>query len=401
MNNPIPLLQANGVTVLHPEFTYVASDVDPARVAPGAVIHPGCRLSGAALSIGPGSVIGAEAPATVADCQLGAGVHLAGGYFEKSTFLDGFKAASGAHVRPGCLFEEGSSLAHSVGVKQTVFLPWVTAGSLINFCDALMAGGTSRKDHSEIGSSYIHFNFTPQRDKATPSLIGDVPRGVLLNSPAIFLGGQGGIVGPCRIEYGTVIPAGQTWRGDVTEPGRLVAKPGFKRDIDVPYDARTYSNIQRTARNNLTYIGNILALDAWYRVIRAPHMAADPFRRACHQGALQRISEILNERLSRLNELAGNAVKSPDATNRAFAEHWTTAQDALAQTIADRAAAPVPSEVVAIAARPPEADYLYTIKALPETDAHILTLWLEWHVLQAGKALGAYSDFTQHYSVSR
>ena len=30
-----------------------------------------------------------------------------------------------------------------------------------------MAGGTSRKDHSEVGSSYIHFNFTPDGDKTT------------------------------------------------------------------------------------------------------------------------------------------------------------------------------------------------------------------------------------------
>lgn len=53
-----------------------------------------------------------------------------------------------------------------------------------------MAGGTSRKDHSEVGSSYIHFNYTPDGDKTTPSLICDVPRGVMLNQPPIFLGRQ-------------------------------------------------------------------------------------------------------------------------------------------------------------------------------------------------------------------
>ena len=58
-------------------------------------------------------------------------------------------------------------------------LAFVTIGSLVNFCDLLMAGGSSRQDHSEVGSGYIHFNFTPwgaRGDKATPSLIGDVPR---------------------------------------------------------------------------------------------------------------------------------------------------------------------------------------------------------------------------------
>jgi UDP-N-acetylglucosamine/UDP-N-acetylgalactosamine diphosphorylase len=96
--------------------------------------------------------------------------------------------------------EEEASGAHAVGLKQTIFLPFVTAGSLINFCDALIAGGTSRKDHSEIGSSYIHFNYTPHQDKATPSLIGDVPHGVMLDQPAIFLGGQGGLC-PCGIRF--------------------------------------------------------------------------------------------------------------------------------------------------------------------------------------------------------
>ncbi|MDD4102668.1 MAG: hypothetical protein PHU80_08570, partial [Kiritimatiellae bacterium] len=211
-------LQARGILFLDPETVYVAPNLNPERIAPGVTIHPGCRLSGSSLSIGPGSVLGRESPATVIDCQLGSNVELAGGFFERSTFLDGFKAGSGAHVRPGCLFEEESSVAHCAGVKQTVFMPWATAGSLINLCDCLLAGGTGRKNHSEVGSSYIHFNFTPHQDKATASLIGDVPRGVMLNQPPIFLGGQGGLVGPCVIEYGTVIPAGQIWRGDVREP---------------------------------------------------------------------------------------------------------------------------------------------------------------------------------------
>jgi bifunctional UDP-N-acetylglucosamine pyrophosphorylase/glucosamine-1-phosphate N-acetyltransferase len=85
-----------------------------------------------------------------------------------------------------------------------------------------MAGGTSRKNHSEVGSSYIHFNYTPNQDKATASLIGDVPKGVMLNQNPIFLGGQGGLVGPCRIAYGTVIAAGSVYRKDQLTPDRLV-----------------------------------------------------------------------------------------------------------------------------------------------------------------------------------
>jgi UDP-N-acetylglucosamine/UDP-N-acetylgalactosamine diphosphorylase len=384
-------LVSRGVRFPEPETVYVAPDVEPARIAPGVTVHPGCRLSGAALAIGSGCVIGAEAPATVVNCQLGADVHLAGGFFERSTFLDGFKAGSGAHVRPGCLFEEGASIAHSVGVKQTVFLPWVTAGSLINFCDCLMSGGTGRKDHSEIGSSYIHFNFTPHQDKATASLIGDVPRGVLLNQPAIFLGGQGGLVGPATIEYGTVIPAGQIWRGDVTTPGRLVAKPAFRSAIDMPYDPRQYGGVRRVLQNNLRYIGNIVALDLWYRAVRARFMAADPVRAACHAGARRRLAEILDERLTRLDELAQKVggtlnAQGGNEENRAFVARWPAMKDALAAFVQARETEAVPARVAGIAEAMPRADYLRAVQSLPADDAQTLTDWLagivSWAVRQ-------------------
>jgi len=108
-------------------------------------IYPGCRILGAQTVIGPGCVIGREAPATVLNCQLAAKVDLAGGYVEESVFLSKTSVGSGAHIRPGCLLEEEAGVAHSVGLKQTVLLPCVTAGSLINFCDALMAGGEAAR----------------------------------------------------------------------------------------------------------------------------------------------------------------------------------------------------------------------------------------------------------------
>lgn len=377
-------LQSRGVIIPAPETVYVAADVHPDRIAPGVTIHPGCRLSGADLSIGPGSVLGAEAPVTVAGCQVGAKVHLAGGFFDRATFLDGFKAGSGAHVRPGCLFEEESSIAHTVGVKQTVFFPWVTSGSLINFCDCLMAGGTSRKNHSEIGSSYIHFNFTPHQDKATASLIGDVPRGVLLNQPPIFLGGQGGLVGPSVIEYGTVIPAGQIWRGDVKEPGRIVAKPAFRRTINMPYDSQVYHGIKHILRNNLLYIGNLLALDLWYRVVRAPFMLSDPWREACCVGARRCLNEILDERVSRLDELAKKVARSlalnlpnpAEGEHRAFVTAWPAMKEALGVLLAERGAREVPEAVAALIDALPKEEYLTAVQSLQPDEATLLSAWL-------------------------
>ncbi len=287
-----------------PESVEIGEEVRAERVAPGVVIHTGSRILGARTSIGPGCEIGSEQPAVVDNCQLGARVSLRGGYFSGATLLDCSSLGSGAHVRPGTLLEEEANCAHTVGLKQTVFFPFVTAGSLINFCDAFMAGGTNRKNHSEIGSSYIHFNFTPHQDKATPSLMGDVPKGVMLDQPPIFLGGQGGLIGPVRIAYGTVIPAGLICRKDILDKNKLFTpEPQAFRQPE-EFAMGMYRSINRIVANNLTYIGNIRALRAWYQVARKRFMAVDPFEEAAYVGALGQLDAILEERVKRLKELS-------------------------------------------------------------------------------------------------
>ncbi len=309
--NKVEALLARGVEIPCPASVEVGAEVDPERIAPGVVIHSGCRIAGARTSIGPGSELGAEAPATVEDCQLGRKVALKGGYFSGATFLDGANMGSGAHVRAGTLLEEEAGGTHAVGLKQTLFLPFVRAGSLINFCDALMAGGTSRKSHSEIGSSYIHFNFTPHQDKATPSLIGDVPKGVMLDQAPIFLGGQGGLVGPVRIAYGTVIPAGLICRQDILEENGLYAAPSTP-DAQRVFKVGAYRAIRRIVANNLIYLGNIEALKLWYLFARKRMMTADPFSLACYEGALERIDAVLDERIERLKDLSERMAHSPE-----------------------------------------------------------------------------------------
>jgi UDP-N-acetylglucosamine/UDP-N-acetylgalactosamine diphosphorylase len=315
ISGTVQKLLDRGVILSSPLSVEVDPSVDPERIAPGVIVHAGCRISGAETSIGPGSELGREAPAAVTDCQLGRNVSLEGGFFSGATFLDGVRMGSAAHVRPATLLEEEAEGAHAVGLKQTIFLSFVTAGSLVNFCDALMAGGTSRKNHSEIGSSYIHFNFTPHQDKATPSLVGDVPRGVFLDQPPIFLGGQGGLVGPARISYGTVIPAGTICREDVLQEGLLFAPPAAATRAR-PFCSGAYRAIDRIVVNNLTFIGNLWALKSWYLHVRAGTMSSDVFSRYCHCGALSRIEEGLRERVKRLKELAD---KMPLSLERARA----------------------------------------------------------------------------------
>ncbi len=316
INANIRNLIDRGVIIPSPGSVEIDESVVPHRIAPGAIIHRGCRIVGAKTSIGPGAELGAEAPVTVEDCQLGHDVELNGGYFSGATFLDGAHMGSCAHIRPGTLMEEEAGGAHAVGFKQTIFLSFVKAGSLINFCDALMGGGTSRENHSEIGSSYIHFNFTPHQDKATPSLIGDVPRGVMLDQPPIFLGGQGGLVGPVRIAYGTVIPAGIICRQDILEERQLYSLPITMLQTR-KFALGIYRGINRIMINNLIYIGNLWALKTWYQSVRKRTMAGDPFVAACHAGALEQIDAVLGERIKRLKDLAG---KMPYSLERARVE---------------------------------------------------------------------------------
>ena len=77
----VEALVARGVAIPAPASVEIGDDVDPERIAPGVVIHTGCRIAGANTSIGPGCELGAEGPATVEDCQLGRNVALRGGYF--------------------------------------------------------------------------------------------------------------------------------------------------------------------------------------------------------------------------------------------------------------------------------------------------------------------------------
>ena len=298
----IDQLIQKGVVIPNPESVEIGDDVKVENISnDGVIIHSGCRLFGKSTLIMGQAQIGYESPVTIQDCQLGPRVMLKGGYFNESVFLEKTSAGSGSHVREGCIFEEEANIAHTVGLKQTILFPFVTLGSLINFCDCLMAGGTSRKDHSEVGSAYIHFNFTPNQDKATPSLLGDVPKGVMLDQLPIFLGGQGGLVGPSRLTFGTVIVAGTLFRKDATKPGRMIFE-GAGKGGDVPFVPGLYRGTKRIVVNNCLYIGNLISLLQWYQHVRSLFIS-DSFPDMLHTAVMAKLQLIIQERIQRLNQL--------------------------------------------------------------------------------------------------
>ncbi len=299
-----------GVDIPNPLTLDIGDEVNIDFISGNGVrIYPGCRVYGKHTVISAGARIGYEGPVTLDNCQLGPKVELKGGYFSKSIFLEKANMGSGAQIREGCILEEEANGAHCVGLKQTILFPFVTLGSLINFCDCFMSGGTSRKDHSEVGSSYIHFNFTPDGDKTTASLIGDVPRGVMLNRPAIFLGGQGGIVGPCRFGFGNVVAAGSVIRSDFPEDNKLIVGKAHSAKT-INFTPRVYANLHRIVANNIIYLSNIIALEEWYIHVRRRFFDVQEFGYLMYEGLIDKLSLAKTERLKRLQVLSEKAKPS-------------------------------------------------------------------------------------------
>jgi UDP-N-acetylglucosamine/UDP-N-acetylgalactosamine diphosphorylase len=303
----IQRLLDKGVKIPNPQTIDIGDEVQIERISGRDVtIYPGCRIYGSQTVISAGCKLGYEAPQTIENCRLGEDVELKGGFASTSVFLQKSSLGMGAHVREGCLLEEEAHGAHCVGLKQTILFPFVTLGSLINFCDGLLSGGTSRQNHTEVGSSYIHFNFTPEADKSTPSLIGDVPRGVMLDQPPVFLGGQGGMVGPLRLGFGNVVAAGSILRKDYPGDNQLIMEAPHHRGAR-RYVHRSYPNYRRLVENNILYLANLKALEQWYLFIRKPFFETLEFGILIYQGAMDIIAGAVQERLKRFRAMAEKA----------------------------------------------------------------------------------------------
>lgn len=343
----IESLQKRNVDVWGPERVYVSEDVRLEAIEAGAVIRH-ATLSGPELRIAKGAKVGVSGHAEVENCQIGTDVELGAGLYQGATFLQGAKVRGFAEIRPGTLLEEEAEVAHSVALKNTTFTSCCVAGSLINFCDLFLSGGTSRRDHTEVGSGAIHFNFDPRGDK-WGSLIGGI-QGVLLRSEPVFVGGNCGIVGPVEIGFGAVTAAGSVIRRDVGE--NVLVATGSKNVQIRGFDRRIYGSL--TSRFLLTakLIGTFRALDCWYTQVRLP--SASAAERPLYEAARKQIELQVAERIKRLGNiiaklpesislsLASSSTEDSPAIrqHRVLIECWPAARDALSSPV-EPPAAPV------------------------------------------------------------
>lgn len=310
MEQRIRSLEEKGVVVVDPRQTYISPEVDLDRIYAGCVLFPGCRLTGKRTLIGTSAQIGSEGPAVIQNSIIGAGAEVSSGFLADSTLLPKAKAGANAHFRGGTLLEEYATTAHCVGLKQTILMYSVTLGSLINFCDVLISGGSSRKDHTEVGSGFIHFNFTPwgkNGDKATPSLVGNVTDGVFLDQKRIFLGGLSGMVGPAAVGFGAMTVAGQVIRHPVAD-STMHAETGSSIEKSCSFCGVKFSDrrFRQIYERNAEFLAQLYALREWYCHIRLQRsrLQEDAELSLVLTGAIETIESCMKERVARYNSLA-------------------------------------------------------------------------------------------------
>ncbi len=388
----VEALLKKGVRMTNPFSVEIGKEVNLDKIASSVTIYGVVRIYGEETLISSDVKLGYESPVTLINCQLGAAVELRGGYFDKSVFLAKASLGSNAHVRAGCLLEEQSGGNHTVGLKQTILFPFVTLGSLINFCDCLMAGGTSRKNHSEVGSSYIHFNYTPNQDKATPSLIGDVPCGVMLRESPIFLGGQGGIVGPLKIAYGTVIPAGVICRKDCKDEGMLWSAPAAP-EKNKEFTVGVYGDISRKINSNIVYVANLLALRQWYSYVRKEFFIQEKYGHDLYLGACNVLTEAVAERIRQMNMFAQiienyaatgskkmmfDLSDSARTTQKLFLKNWPSMEEYLVGNNEDKISVKVKESFVKVmqSQSAKGLNYLEAIRTLAPAQVQVGKEWL-------------------------
>ena len=317
--------QERGVRVLDSSSIFISRDVEPENILPGCIIHPCSRISGAKTQIHSSAHIGVSGPATIENSWigenaivgnlgpvtlkdtvvgpqtiLGSGIAENAVFLGKETMINDFTTGFGFRVRKGSLYEEDSSSAQHTDTKMTVLFPWTTLGSNINFCDALISGGTGPElgDFSEVGSGSIHFNYSIRGDKATASLFGDVSQGLFLDQARIFIGGNNTLLGPIKGDFGVMTAAGVRIKGTLSS-GLNFGHSLPKGDID--YDSRIFSGAVGIVTKQVDVLAELTALFHWYQQIRIGCISQTTEQQFLYGAGLKIVELNYQERLFQLN----------------------------------------------------------------------------------------------------
>ncbi|MBU2623342.1 MAG: hypothetical protein KKD92_13580, partial [Proteobacteria bacterium] len=187
------------------------------------------------------------------------------------------------------------------------------------------------------------------------------------------LGGQGGLVGPCRLTFGTTVAAGTICRKDELRPGRLIFG-GPSRSGNIPYTPGDNRNMKRILTNNIVYISNLTALMHWYSHVRYQLISAD-FPEALLDGLKKRLDSAVSERLKRLKEFVDKNCETNTASDK-----WPEFKNCFISDSGMEEIIPLRDsflEIIASGIRKYGKDYLTVIKNLNDEESNIGTQWLQ------------------------
>nr|ADI18009.1 hypothetical protein [uncultured delta proteobacterium HF0200_19J16] len=320
----LSILLERGVHIPDLNLVHITKDVQLDNIASGSSIYPFVRITGSKTQIHSGARIGVRGPVilensfigenavigdlgqvTLIDTVVGAKSVLGTGVAEQAVFLGkesmviDFTTGYGFRVRKGSLYEEDASSAQHTDTKMTILFPWATLGSDINFCDALLAGGTGLElgSFSEVGSGTIHFNYSIRGDKATASLFGDVLQGVFLDQKRLFIGGNNSLLGPVKADFGAMTAAGARIKGKLPK-GLNYGHSLPKGTVD--YDARIFSGVSGIVNNQVNVLAELTALANWYKQVRINCVAQTPEQKFLYESGLRMVELNYQERLDQL-----------------------------------------------------------------------------------------------------
>jgi len=142
-------------------------------------------------------------------------------------------------------------------------------------------------------------------------------------------------VGPLKIDFGTVIPAGVICRHDCLKRRTFPTNSFFLKHSQPVAGAQ--GDISRKVQRNIEYIANLIALQQWYSHVRQNFFQK---QQELYRGATKIIDQAIWERINHLHifeeklreavaEKRKNVLSEFLNTQKLFINHWLHAEDFL------------------------------------------------------------------------
>ena len=134
-------------------------------------------------------------------------------------------------------------------------------------------------------------------------------------------------MGPCRLNFGLTVAAGTIVRKDEIRRNRFIFGREGKGG-SIPFEPGRYHSNKRIIMNNIIYIGNLIALQQWYRQVRTLFISTR-FPEPLLSGLKKNIQLAIEERIERLKTVC---LKTPLETGRqkpGISECWPRLNETL------------------------------------------------------------------------